>query len=133
MSCAQCTRMGKPCVTSSVARLDAVADDLASKISADEENASKMTDELLSLLDKIQRVKARIARNKVVQEQNNRRLDEQVRHMVENAPEEENDGFSEAIRLGTQLEAVGAPDPFAWDFVPAVDSNSPREVPGGLG
>ncbi|KAI4209400.1 MAG: hypothetical protein L6R36_009537 [Xanthoria steineri] len=110
--------MGRPCVTSSVARLDAVAEDLATKIAADEANASKMTDDLLSLLDKIQRVKARIARNKAVQEQNNRRLDEQVRHMVDNMPEEENAGYSEAVGISRELEEIGAPDPFDWDFVP---------------
>ncbi|KAL8964558.1 MAG: hypothetical protein Q9183_004372 [Haloplaca sp. 2 TL-2023] len=129
MSCANCTRMGKPCVTSSVDRLDKVAEDLANKISVDEKDASKMTDELLSLLEKIQRVKARIARNKAVQAQNNQRLEEQVRHMVENLPvEEENAGFSEAIRLGRSLEAVGAEDPFRWDFVPDDPSSSTGQV-----
>lgn len=129
MSCALCTRRGKPCVTSSLARLDKVADDLAAKIESDEKDASEMTDELLALLDKIQRVKARIARNKAIQEQNNRRVEEQVRHMVENVPvEEENRGFSEAISLGRGVEMAGLEDPFSWDFVPSAESTDVVEA-----
>lgn len=134
MSCELCTRQGKPCVTSSLERLDKVADDLAARIEADEKDASKMTDELLSLLEKIQRVKARISRNKAVQEQNNRRVEEQVRHLVENMPvEEENHSLSEAVSLGRGAEALGLEDPINWDFVPSwVDaSGGAPEVSAG--
>ena len=53
MSYATCTRQGKPYITSSVARLDKVAEDLANKIATDEADASKITDKLLSLLGRI--------------------------------------------------------------------------------
>lgn len=93
-----------------------------------------MTDELLSLLEKIQRVKARIARNKTVQAQNNRRLEEQVQHLVENMPaEEEHRSYSEAISIGHGVESFGLEDPINWDFVPSLDPSEgvPEVSTGG--
>jgi hypothetical protein len=119
MACAECTRRGRPCVTSSIARLDKVADDLAAKIAADEKSVSDTMDRIGELLSKVQEARARVARNKVVQEQNNRRLDEQVRHMVDSSvAEDENAGFSEAISLGNALEGMGSSDPFEWSWDP---------------
>ena len=119
MSCANCTRLGRPCVTSSVDRLDKVADDLASKIAKDEAIVSEKMEEMLRVMEQLQDARNRIARNKVVQKQNNRRLDEQLRHLVDNMPSaDENAGFSQAVMLGQSLEGVGLADPFEWDFEP---------------
>lgn len=125
MACAECTRQGRPCVTSSLDRLDRVADELAHKITADEKAVDTMMDEIGVLLRRVDEIRRRISRNKVVQTQNNRRTEEQVRHLVETlSPEEENAGFSEAVILGTGLEAVDASDPFDWSWeVP--DSQTP--------
>jgi prefoldin subunit 5 len=68
MACSECSRLGRPCVTSSIARLDKVVDDLSSRIEQDEEEVQK-------LLDYVEEVRRRIARNKRVREQNSKKLD----------------------------------------------------------
>ena len=115
MACTECTRQGKPCVTSSLDRLDKVSDDLASKIANDERAVEGMMDEIGILLRCVDKARRRISRNKAVQSQNNDRVEEQVRHLVENLPpEEDNAGFSEAVFLGRDIEAAGLSDPFDW-------------------
>ncbi|KAK3621424.1 hypothetical protein LTR56_022818 [Elasticomyces elasticus] len=115
MSCAECTRRGRPCVTSSIDRLDKVVDDLSEKIAKDEGGVEEAVANILALSSKIESLRQRIARNKVVRNQNNRRLDEQLRHAVENSSTnaELNASLSEAVSLGNQLERIGVPDPFA--------------------
>ena len=70
--------MGRPCVTSSIDRLDAVADDLASKIQSDEKEAESLMSDVESLLRRVAEVRKRIASNRKAQEENNLRVDEEV-------------------------------------------------------
>ena len=53
MTCSECTRMGRPCVTSSVNRLDAAVDKLSEKIRSDEERLAASMDEMGELLSLI--------------------------------------------------------------------------------
>lgn len=121
MSCAECTRLGRPCVTSSIDCLDKVIDDLSSKISADEAKVQE-------LLDQVESVRRRIARNKVIRSQNNERLDNQVRHAVEanSSSEEVNAGLSEVIEISRSLDSIDTEDPFdwRWDVNPTLASAS---------
>lgn len=104
MSCAECTRLGRPCVTTSISRLDRAVDQLSDDIARDEQ-------EVQSLLDKIEKIRQRVARNKVVRESNNKRLEEQVRHAAESLPEE-----SEAVGVSVAADSQGFSDPFTWEF-----------------
>lgn len=125
MSCAECTRRGRPCVTSSVDRLDRVVEELSSKIKQDESGIEEAMNRVLALASEIEKLRQRIARNKVIREQNNKRLDEQLRHLVENGSSAElNSDLSQAVTLGRDITNIGLEDPFDWSFdVPsAVDS-----------
>jgi seryl-tRNA synthetase len=104
--------MGRPCVTSSLDRLDAVADVLAAKIQTDEKEAESLMGEVESLLRRVSEVRKRIALNKKSQEDNNRRVEEEVQHLVENLPPDQEDSvLLEAASLSVDL---GPLDPFSW-------------------
>ena len=78
MSCDKCTRIGRPYVTSSINRLDAVADDLALKIQFNKKEAESLMSDVKSLLQRVVEVRKRIASNRKAQEENNLRVDEEV-------------------------------------------------------
>lgn len=109
MGCANCERLGRPCVTSSIDRLDKTIDDLADKVQKDKQ-------ELSLALDKIQEIRARIARNEKVMKQENRRLDQQIAHAVENLGPTTIEDFSEVISAESGVLAAGFPSPFDWNF-----------------
>ena len=44
MAYSECSRLGRPCVTSSIARLDKVVNDLLLKIERDKEEVQKLLD-----------------------------------------------------------------------------------------
>lgn len=138
MSCAECTRLGRPCVTSSIDRLDKVVDDLSAKIKNDESGVEEALNKIVALSSDIESLRQRIARNKVVREQNSKRLDAQLRHVADTASVTGlNDGFSSAAILGHQVEQAGLENPFDWSFEPApsgptIEGDSggtPRSVP----
>ena len=115
MSCAECTRRGRPCVTSSLDRLDAVADNLAAKIQTDEKEAEILMGEVESLLSRVAAIRKRIASSRKAQSENNRRVEEEVQHLVENLPpEQEEPLLLEAASLSVDLSGLGSPDPFSW-------------------
>ena len=78
-------------------------------------------DRIGDILRRVNELRRRIARNKTVRDQSNRRLDEQLRYVATD-PSDENRTFSEAVRLGNALSSIGSPDPFDWSFEPPVDS-----------
>ena len=104
MACKECTRRGQPCVTTSLARLDKVADELIVKIKADEA-------EVEELLTKVEALRQRIRRNRVVQQQNNRRVDEQVQHWLADRDGLENLGLEEG-----DFDVAGVESPLMWSF-----------------
>ena len=61
MSCAECTRLGRPCVTSSIDRLDQVTDDLSSKIEADETKVAGLLDQMARMLRQVEEIRSRIS------------------------------------------------------------------------
>ena len=122
MSCSECSRLGRPCVTSSIARLDKVVDDLSSKIQQDEEEVQK-------LLDQVEEVRRRITRNKRVRDENSAKLDNQLAHSSENDPGGVDDRhvvdnlpsgspshplLTDAAVLDIQLGDLGVASPFSW-------------------
>ena len=64
MSCDKCTRIGRPCVTSSIDRLDAIAEDLALKIQLDKKEAESLMGDVESLLRRVAEVRKRLASNR---------------------------------------------------------------------
>ena len=64
MSCDKYTRMGRPYITSSIDRLDAIAEDLALKIQLDEEEAESLIGDVESLLRRVAEVRKRLASNR---------------------------------------------------------------------
>jgi len=119
MSCSECTRLGRPCVTSSIDRLDKVVDDLSAKIKNDESGVEEALNKIVSLSSEIESLRQRIARNKVVREQNSKRLDAQLRHVADTSSFTGlNEGFSSAATLGAQVRQAGLEDPFEWSFEP---------------
>ena len=64
MSCDKCTRMGRPCVTSSIDRLDAITEDLALKIQLDKKEAESLIGDVESLLRRVAEVRKRLASNR---------------------------------------------------------------------
>ena len=66
------------------------------------------------MLDKLEETRRRIARNKVIREQNNERLNDQLRHAVQADSVNELFGadLSEVISLGKGVKAVSSVDPF---------------------
>jgi SMC interacting uncharacterized protein involved in chromosome segregation len=102
-------------VTSSLDRLDAVADNLTARIQSDEKEAESIMNEVESLLRRLAEVRKRIVSDRKAQEENNRRVDEEVWHLVENLPPEgENSALLEAAVLSVDLGNAGAEDPFIW-------------------
>lgn len=125
MSCAECTRLGRPCVTSSIDRLDKVVDDLSAKIKTDEAGVEEALNKIVTLSSQIESLRQRIARNKVVSDQNSKRLDEQLRHVADTSSLNGlNEGFSDAATLGSQLRQAGLEDPF--DCVDEIIDVQPR-------
>ncbi|KAM0724100.1 hypothetical protein Q7P37_000280 [Cladosporium fusiforme] len=119
MSCAECTCLGRPCVTSSIDRLDKVVDDLSAKIKTDEAGVEEAMNKIVAFSSQIESFRQRIARNKVVREQSSKRLDEQLRHAADTSSLTGlNEGFSDAATLGSQLRQAGLEDPFDWSFEP---------------
>ena len=115
MSCDKCTRMGRPCVTSSIDRLDAVAEDLALKIQSDEKEAESLMGDVESLLWRVAEVRKRLASNRKAQEENNQRVNKEVWHLVENLPpEDEGPALLGAAELSVDLDHAGIEDPFSW-------------------
>jgi regulator of replication initiation timing len=138
MSCSECTRLGRPCVTSSIDRLDKVVDDLSTKIKNDESGVEEALNKIVALSSEIESLRQRIARNKVVRKQNSKRLDEQIRHVADTSSLTSlNEGFSSATILGAQIRQEGLEDPFDWSFeadpllptTEAGSSGSPQSVP----
>ena len=76
MAYAECIRQGKPYVTSSLDCLNKVSDNLASKIANNERAVEGMIDKIGILLCCIDEAQQRISWNKVVQSQNNNRVEE---------------------------------------------------------
>ena len=63
--------------------------------------------EVQSLLDKIKKIRQRVARNRAVRESNNKRLESEVRYAAENLPKE-----SEIVGISVAANSRGFPDPF---------------------
>jgi regulator of replication initiation timing len=132
MSCSECTRLGRPCVTSSIDRLDKVVDDLSAKIKNDESGVEEALNKIVSLSSEIESLRQRIARNKVVREQNSKRLDSQLRHVADTSSFSGlNEGFSSAATLGAQVRQAGLEDPFEWSFEPDPLLPSANSASGG--
>ena len=88
-------------MTSSIDRLDKVVDDLSAKIKNDESGVEEALNKIVSLSSEIESLRQRIARNKVVREQNSKRLDSQLRHVVDTSSFLGlNEEFSSAATLG---------------------------------
>jgi regulator of replication initiation timing len=132
MSCSECTRLGRPCVTSSIDRLDKVVDDLSAKIKTDEGGVEEALNKIVALSSEIESLRQRIARNKVVREQNNKRLDAQLRHVADTSSLTGlNEGFSSAATLGQQVRQAGLEDPFDWSFEPDLTLATAEPDSGG--
>jgi len=67
--CVECTRRGRPCVSTSWVALDRASDGLVDKISSDEKRVEQ-------LLDELDEVRRRLLRNRKVREVNNQRAKE---------------------------------------------------------
>ena len=61
MSCSECTRIGRPCVTSSIDRLDKVVDDLSAKVKNDKSGVEEALNKIVSLSSEIESLWQRIA------------------------------------------------------------------------
>ena len=103
MACSECSRLGRPYVTSFIARLDKVVDDLLSKIERDEEEVQK-------LLDQVEEVRRRIVRNKRVREQNSEKLDNQLTYASANDLD-----VAETRHLNNELLAESSSHPSLTD------------------
>jgi regulator of replication initiation timing len=91
-------------VTSSIDRLNKVVDDLSTKIKNDESGVEEVINKIVSLSLEIESLRQRIARNKVVREQNSKRLDLQLRYVTDTSSFSGlNEGFSSAATLGAQV------------------------------
>ena len=64
MSYDKYTRIGRPYVTSSIDRLDAIAEDLALKIQLDKKEAESLMGDVESLLQRVAEVQKRLASNR---------------------------------------------------------------------
>ena len=68
-----------------------------------------------SLLRRVAEVRKRLASNRKAQEENNQRVDEEVWHLVENLPpEDEGPALLGAAELSVDLDHAGIEDPFSW-------------------
>lgn len=118
MSCETCTRLGRACVTSSLDKLDRVVEELSSKISVDEQKLELKLSEVELLLSQVAEIRRRIARNKVVRQSSNLRVEEQVRHAIDNLPAEGSNELLLEDISETQfgLENVGVASPFEFSL-----------------
>jgi regulator of replication initiation timing len=119
-------------VTSSIDRLDKVLDDLSAKIENDETGVEEALNKIVSLSLEIESLRQRIARNKVIREQNSKRLDSQLRHVADTSSFTGlNEGFSSAATLGSQVRQAGLEAPFDWSFEPDPLPPSTNSASGG--
>lgn len=109
-------------MTSSVARLDEVIDNLSERIKDDK-------DEVQRLLDQVEEVRRRIVRNEAVRDENSKRLDRELQKLVEGSADSSAEGaradvhvasdassaLTDTAVLGIQLDRIGAGDPFTWN------------------
>ncbi len=107
MSCSECTRKGRPCVTTSLEKLDRVSDDLSSKIEVDKAEVER-------LLNRLEEIRQRIRRNERIQEQNSRAIEKQVAHLVENMDDfvSDNPELSDLPGMTVDLASLGVESPF---------------------
>jgi SMC interacting uncharacterized protein involved in chromosome segregation len=106
-------------MTSSIDRLDKVLDDLSSKIENDECGVDEAFNKIVALSSEIGSLRQRITRNKVVREQNSKRLDAQIRHVADTSSLTGlNEDLSSAMTLSSQVRQTGLEGPFDLSFEP---------------
>jgi hypothetical protein len=68
------------------------------------------------MLRQVEEIRSRISQNKEVRLENNKRVEEEVRHLVENLPPESvnHPELSDAAVLDIGLESAGVQSPFTW-------------------
>ena len=107
-------------------------DDLSAKIKNDEGGVEEALNKIVALSSEIESLRQRIARNKVVREQNSKRLDAQLRHVADTSSLTGlNEGFSSAATLGYQVRQAGLEDPFDWSFEPGPAPDPTDPASGG--
>ena len=115
MSCAACTRLGKPCVTSSLAKLDRVVEELTEKIESDEQEIETLKSSAEDIFRKIEALRQRIRRNREVRERNNSKVEEEVAHLAANTPFDPNDPeLFDFPEMASGLHSLGVRSPFQF-------------------